>query len=110
MPFNIWCLGCNKHVGRGVRFNAEKKKVGEYYSTTIWSFRMKCHMCSNWIEIHTDPKSSEYVVVEGARRKMEDNTAESLELPHQKSSARLCVRANKCRQGGGAAAAEQSVL
>lgn len=28
MPFNIWCLGCHNHVGMGVRYNAEKKRVG----------------------------------------------------------------------------------
>lgn len=25
LPFNIWCLGCNNHIGMGVRYNAEKK-------------------------------------------------------------------------------------
>ncbi|KAG0188688.1 hypothetical protein DFQ28_004503 [Apophysomyces sp. BC1034] len=33
---------------------------------------MKCHLCSNWIEIHTDPKNAEYVVVSGARKKVEE--------------------------------------
>jgi Saf4/Yju2 protein len=27
MPFNVWCMGCHCHVGRGTRFNAEKKQV-----------------------------------------------------------------------------------
>ena len=27
MPYNIWCGGCNKHIGMGVRYNAEKTKV-----------------------------------------------------------------------------------
>lgn len=80
MPFNIWCLSCNQHIARGVRFNAEKKQAGNYYSTTIWSFRMKCHLCGGWMELQTDPKKSEYVVVEGARRKVEERTAEELEL------------------------------
>lgn len=80
MPFNVWCLSCNQHIGRGVRFNAEKKQVGNYYSTAIWSFRMKCHLCGGWMELRTDPKNSEYVVVEGARRKVEERTAEELEM------------------------------
>jgi hypothetical protein len=42
--------------GAGVRFNAEKKKVGMYYTTPILSFRMKCHLCDNWFVIQTDPK------------------------------------------------------
>jgi hypothetical protein len=44
----------------GVRFNAEKKKIGMYYTTPIWSFRMKCPRCKNWWEIHTDPKVCMY--------------------------------------------------
>lgn len=40
----------------GVRYNAEKKTVGKYYSTPIIQFRMKCHLCDNYIEIQTDPK------------------------------------------------------
>ena len=40
----------------GVRYNAEKKKVGNYYTTPIYKFRMKCHLCDNYIEIETDPK------------------------------------------------------
>jgi coiled-coil domain-containing protein 130 len=31
-------------VGMGVRYNAEKKKVGMYYTTPIYQFRMKCHL------------------------------------------------------------------
>ena len=27
MPYNIWCDGCKKHIGMGVRYNAEKTKV-----------------------------------------------------------------------------------
>lgn len=74
LPFNIWWYvhrtrlsltqpnsfpfsdGCNNHIGMGVRYNAEKKKIGNYYSTPIFSFRCKCHLCDNWFEIQTDPK------------------------------------------------------
>ncbi|NWI13433.1 CC130 protein, partial [Crypturellus soui] len=78
MPFNIWCDGCKNHIGMGVRYNAEKKKVGTYYTTPIYRFRMKCHLCVNYIEMQTDPAGCDYVIVSGARRKeerwdMEDN-------------------------------------
>merc|ERR1719342_1635864 len=33
MPYNIWCDGCKKHIGMGVRYNAEKTKIGMYYTT-----------------------------------------------------------------------------
>ncbi|CAO3592411.1 unnamed protein product [Absidia cylindrospora] len=71
LPFNIWCTGCDNHIGQGVRYNAEKKQIGKYHSAPILQFRMKCHLCSHWIEIHTDPKNTAYVVVSGARQKVE---------------------------------------
>ena len=55
MPYNIWCDGCKNHIGMGVRYNAEKSKVGMYYTTPIWQFRMKCHLCDNYMVIKTDP-------------------------------------------------------
>ncbi|KAI8847213.1 CWC16 protein [Chytridium lagenaria] len=79
LPYSIWCEGCEKHIGKGVRYNAEKKKIGKYYSTTIWSFRMKCHLCPNFIEIHTDPKNTEYVIASGAKKREEDFTPEDSE-------------------------------
>jgi len=72
LPFNIWCDTCNNHIGMGVRYNAEKKKIGLYYSTPIFSFRCKCHLCDGWFEIQTDPQNTRYVVTSGARRKDED--------------------------------------
>ncbi|KAL1949807.1 hypothetical protein VTO73DRAFT_8688 [Trametes versicolor] len=72
LPFNIWCGTCNNHIGMGVRYNAEKKKIGNYYSTPIYSFRCKCHLCDGWFEIHTDPQNTRYVVVSGARQKDEE--------------------------------------
>ncbi|KAM3623833.1 uncharacterized protein V6R79_016088 [Siganus canaliculatus] len=71
MPYNIWCDGCKNHIGMGVRYNAEKKKVGTYYSTPIYRFRMKCHLCVNYIEMQTDPAACDYVIVSGASRKEE---------------------------------------
>jgi coiled-coil domain-containing protein 130 len=71
MPYPIWCTHCPKPtiIGQGVRFNAEKKKVGNYHSSPIYSFRMKHTICGGWIEIRTDPKNTAYVVTEGARKR-----------------------------------------
>lgn len=75
MPYNIWCEGCKNHIGMGVRsvnqlyffyslllwfksinrYNAEKTKVGMYYSTPVYQFRFKCHLCPNYIIMKTDP-------------------------------------------------------
>ncbi|XP_020498819.2 probable splicing factor YJU2B [Labrus bergylta] len=71
MPYNIWCDGCKNHIGMGVRYNAEKKKVGTYYTTPIYRFKMKCHLCVNYIEMQTDPATCDYLIVSGASRKEE---------------------------------------
>ncbi|PKY03074.1 DUF572 domain protein [Aspergillus campestris IBT 28561] len=71
MPFAVWCTTCKPHetlIGQGVRFNAEKKKIGNYHSTPIYSFRMRHPQCGGWIEIRTDPQNTAYVVVEGGGR------------------------------------------
>ncbi|KAA8909316.1 CWC16 protein [Sphaerosporella brunnea] len=73
MPFNIFCMTCDGHIAQGVRFNAEKKKVGNYFSTPIFSFRMRHTVCSGWIEIRTDPQNTSYVVIEGAKKKAADD-------------------------------------
>ncbi|KAI1123568.1 CWC16 protein [Nemania abortiva] len=71
MPFGVWCGTCARPtvIGQGVRFNAEKKRVGAYHSTPIWSFRMRHADCGGAIEIRTDPANAEYVVVEGGTRR-----------------------------------------
>lgn len=70
MPFNVWCNGCQHLIGKGVRFNAEKKQIGNYHSTKIWSFSMRSPCCQTRIEVQTDPKNCEYQIVAGARRKV----------------------------------------
>ncbi|KAF4356858.1 hypothetical protein F8388_019517 [Cannabis sativa] len=92
MPFNIWCGGCNSMIAKGVRFNAEKKQVGNYYSTKIWSFTMKAACCKHEIVIHTDPKNCEYIIVSGATKKTEDydvEDAETFELPADEERGKL---------------------
>jgi coiled-coil domain-containing protein 130 len=71
MPFAIWCSTCPKEtlIGQGVRFNAEKKKTGNYYSTPIYTFRMRHTACGGVIEIRTDPQNTAYVVVSGAKKR-----------------------------------------
>lgn len=69
MPFDVRCLGCDGTIARGVRFNARKKAVGKYHSTTIWSFSMRTACCSGHLEIRTDPKHAEFVIFEGAERR-----------------------------------------
>lgn len=72
MPFAVWCDHCKPHpviIGQGVRFNAEKTKVGNYYSTPIYTFRMKHTVCGGTIEVKTDPQNTAYIVTEGGRKR-----------------------------------------
>ncbi|GBG60926.1 hypothetical protein CBR_g16048 [Chara braunii] len=92
MPFNVWCGGCSSMIAKGVRFNAEKKEVGKYLSSRIWSFKMKSACCKTEIEVQTDPKNAEYVVVSGAVRKVESYDAAdagTVELPDAEDHAKL---------------------
>jgi len=92
MPFNAWCLGCRKHIGMGVRYNAEKKKIGMYYTTPLYEFRMKCHLCDNYFTIRTDPKNFDYEMVEGIQRQekrpsdLDDHPTVDREFTHKLAS------------------------
>eukprot|EP00923_Selenidium_pygospionis_P036204 GHVN01063522.1.p1 GENE.GHVN01063522.1~~GHVN01063522.1.p1 ORF type:complete len:271 (+),score=41.83 GHVN01063522.1:85-897(+) len=76
MPFKVWCTKCESIIAKGVRFNAEKKCVGKYYTTSIWEFTMKCYHCDNKYKIRTDPQECEYKLIEGLRMKTETYDAE----------------------------------
>ncbi|KAF7536628.1 hypothetical protein G7054_g4380 [Neopestalotiopsis clavispora] len=71
MPFAVWCGTCPKPtiIGQGVRFNAAKSRVGSYYSTPIFAFRMRHADCGGAIEVRTDPQNTAYVVTEGGHRR-----------------------------------------
>ncbi|KAI8963252.1 DUF455 domain protein [Daldinia sp. FL1419] len=71
MPFAIWCAHCPKPtlIAQGVRFNAQKRKVGAYYTTPIYSFRISHASCGGSIEIRTDPEHTTYAVTEGGRKR-----------------------------------------
>ena len=91
MPFDVRCSHCGNRIAKGVRFDAEKKCVGKYLSTKIWSFRMLCAAedgttrtarqlsGAHHIEVRTDPQSGDYVVVSGAQ-KVEQTARSAAEL------------------------------
>jgi coiled-coil domain-containing protein 130 len=87
MPFNMWCGHCDKHIAQGVRFNAQKNKTGQYFTTSIWRFTIRCHECTGTIEIETNPKETSYNVISGGSRRNEEWDAQenggiSVEAPH----------------------------
>lgn len=51
-----------------VESHLTRLKLFRYYSTPVYQFRMKCHLCDNHFEIKTDPANLDYVIVTGARR------------------------------------------
>ena len=68
MMYDSRCLGCERFIGRGTRFNALKVRSGKYYSTTIWAFHMKCASCPQKFVIRTDPENRDYEFVSGVKR------------------------------------------
>ncbi|KAK1713565.1 CWC16 protein [Colletotrichum lupini] len=108
MPFAIWCSTCPKPtiVGQGVRFNAEKKRVGSYFSTAVWQFRMKHADCGGWIEIHTDPKNTAYVVVSGAKKR---DTGEEGRAPREGETAILTGEEREKLRGNAFASLEKTI-
>jgi coiled-coil domain-containing protein 130 len=110
MPFDVWCTNCAKatkeevqagtayshghenHIGRGVRFDAYKEQDGKYFSTKVWKFTMKCHLCYHEMVIRTDPKNCDYELVKGLRRKVKEYKAEDVgveELNEKKTKEQL---------------------
>jgi len=81
MPFKIKCLNCQEMIGVGSRFDADKKRVGNYYTSPIYEFTMHCGQivdpkisvdnkthCNNVWKIRTDPKNNDYALVQGCER------------------------------------------
>lgn len=92
MPFNIWCLKCENHIGVGVRYNAEKSRTGSYYSSPIFKFKMKCHLCDNHFEIQSDPAKFDYNIISGARKQIvrtESDESEQLIIDSEESKKRM---------------------
>lgn len=92
VPFKVWCTGCGGCIDKGVRFNAEKKRVGSYLSTPVYSFRMHCKLCRNELIITTDPKNARYICTKGLRQKQEGEESlaeDDLLLPLQQQRLRM---------------------
>jgi len=81
IPFHVRCMGeCKKMIGKGVRFNAEKKCVGNFHSTKIWEFSFRCHLCPQRIVVRTDPENTEYKFIEGACKILDTSEATDVEF------------------------------
>jgi coiled-coil domain-containing protein 130 len=101
MPFPVWCAGagCGHLIGRGVRFNAEKRAAGAHLSTKVWEFAMRAPCCAQRIVFATDPARGDFAVVSGARRK-----AEAAAAPEEGRPALEAGGAARAARGADAAA------
>ncbi|ETV75515.1 hypothetical protein H257_10338 [Aphanomyces astaci] len=91
MPFDVWCTHCNTHIGRGVRYNAKKTKVGMYHSTILYEFALTCATCKGIMIVQTDPEARGYKLLDGIKKKTQmddvewgthdDDTLERLNAP-----------------------------
>ncbi len=79
MMYNTRCTKCAQSIGKGVRFNARKFKVGMYLSTPIYEFTMNCHHCPNKLVVRTNPEKNDYDMVEGLDIRNETYSAEAAE-------------------------------
>jgi coiled-coil domain-containing protein 130 len=119
VPFPLSCSRCGEAIGKGVRFNAEKREAGSYHSTKVWRFEMQ-HHCGSLIVVQTDPANADYVVVSGARRRASAGRAALApegELDAEEEAALLggkpadavprehAVGREKAQEGGGRAGA-----
>ena len=70
LPFNLCCARCNAYMYRGRKFNARKedgRPEEGYMGTKAVRFNVKCDVCSNPIVFRTNPKTSGFEIVSGAR-------------------------------------------
>jgi hypothetical protein len=73
LPEKGVCMGCDAHVGKGTRFNAHKEKSGNYFSTPIHKFTMKCLICAKTVfVIQTNPKERGFDYLEGIRKQVQE--------------------------------------
>lgn len=105
MPFTVQCLRCQHYIRQGTRYNADKKKVGMYFTTPLYEFAMNCGNivhparsangsahCNQRFVIRTDPKNDDYELAEDLRKKVEiwDNKdSETLELNDPETRRRM---------------------
>jgi hypothetical protein len=65
-PFHVKCEKCQQQIAKGVRFNANKRAIGKFHSTTILEFSFNCK-CGNRIKVETDPEKCDYKYVAGKK-------------------------------------------
>jgi coiled-coil domain-containing protein 130 len=66
-------VGCLHVISKGTRFNAHKAHVGDYFTTKIYEFTMKCRICkTSKFVIRTNPKGRCFDYISGIKKKVEE--------------------------------------
>ena len=55
----------------GPDYSLNNVPIPKIVCVCVFRFRMKCHLCVNYIEMQTDPATCDYLIISGARRKEE---------------------------------------
>jgi len=84
LPYNGVCQGCHHSIMRGTRFNAHKSHAGNYKSTKIYEFVMKCRNCSKCVfVIRTNPSQQTFDYVKGIQKRSAATTSSSTETTEE---------------------------
>ena len=69
-PFSMRCNSCDTFIPKNRKFNGRKELLKERYLNNVKIYRLviRCPLCSNVISFRTDPRSSDYVMENGAIR------------------------------------------
>ena len=72
-PFSMRCETCGDYIYKGKKFNARKEDAvrENYLGLQIYRFYIRCPRCAAEITFKTDPKNSDYVCEQGAKRNFE---------------------------------------
>eukprot|EP00775_Hariotina_reticulata_P002447 gene2447-2750_t len=73
LPMSVRCKTCGTFMYKGTKFNTRKEDVqGEdYLGIQIFRFYWRCKNCAAEFTMKTDPKSSDYILEQGASRNYE---------------------------------------
>lgn len=73
------------------RLRMNTRQGGKYFSTTIWHFDLKCHLCDHKMVVATDPENCTYKCVSGCRRKIEswEDDQDTLKAPDVREKKKM---------------------
>eukprot|EP00882_Tetradesmus_deserticola_P009593 GHRQ01010127.1.p1 GENE.GHRQ01010127.1~~GHRQ01010127.1.p1 ORF type:complete len:199 (+),score=59.83 GHRQ01010127.1:333-929(+) len=98
LPMSVRCKTCGNFMYKGTKFNTRKEDVaGEtYLGIQIFRFYYRCKQCAAEFCMKTDPKTSDYVMEEGASRNYEP--WREVRQQHGTTSSSSCINSRAAAQ------------